>query len=71
MSLSSNSTKRFFERLMMKQIRRLALKSVFGIGVFMDYAWLKYNEAVNLRLIARGVAGHLPVGRVREELYLV
>ena len=56
---------------MMKQIRRLALKSVFGIGVFMDYAWLKYNEAVNLRLIARGVAGHLPAGRVREELYLV
>ncbi len=62
---------RFFERLMMKHIRRRALGSVFGIGVFMDYAWLKYNEAINLRLIARGVAGHLPAGRVREELYFV
>ncbi|MBI2435031.1 MAG: V-type ATPase subunit [Candidatus Hydrogenedentes bacterium] len=61
---------RFLERIVMHEIRRMARRDVFGLGVVMDFAWLKYNEAVNLRLIARGHAGHLPVGRVREELNL-
>jgi V/A-type H+-transporting ATPase subunit C len=61
---------RRFDRLVATQLRRLALNDPFGIGVVMDYVWLKYNEGVNLRLIARGLAGSVPVGRVRDELFL-
>lgn len=62
---------RTFDRLVATQLRRLALRDVFGIGVVMDYVWLKFNEGVNLRLIARGLAGSVPMGRVREELFLL
>jgi len=62
---------RMFDRLVATQLRRLALRDVFGIGVVMDYVWLKFNEGVNLRLIARGLAGSVPMGRVREELFLL
>lgn len=62
---------RFFERVLMKNVRQSARNNVFGIGVMMDFAWLKYNEVVNLRLIARGLAGNLPKGRVRDEMYAV
>ena len=61
---------RYFERLLMHTLTRLARGNVFGIGVMMNYVWLKYNEVVNLRLIARGVAGSIPKGRVRDEIYL-
>jgi len=62
---------RFIERLLMRSVRQSARSDVFGIGVMMDYVWLKYNEVTNLRLIARGLAGNLPPGRVRDELYAV
>jgi len=62
---------RFFERVLMKNVRQSARNSVFGIGVMMDFAWMKYNEVVNLRLVARGLAGNLPKGRVRDEMYAV
>lgn len=62
---------RFFERVLMKHVRQSARNNVFGIGVMMDYVWMKYNEVINLRLIARGLAGNLPAGRVRDELYSV
>lgn len=62
---------RFFERVLMKNVRQSARNNVFGIGVMMDYVWMKYNEVINLRLIARGLAGNLPAGRVRDELYSV
>ena len=60
---------RYFERLLMKNLLKLSRRDVFGIGVMMNYVWLKYNEVINLRLIARGLAGSIPVGRVRDELY--
>ncbi|MDP2322898.1 MAG: V-type ATPase subunit, partial [Gammaproteobacteria bacterium] len=62
---------RYFERVLMKNVRRSARNNVFGIGVMMDFAWMKYNEVVNLRLVARGLAGNLPKGRVRDEMYAV
>lgn len=62
---------RFFERVLMKNVRQSARNNVFGIGVMMDFVWMKYNEVVNLRLIARGLAGNLPAGRVRDEMYFV
>ena len=62
---------RYFERFIIKALRDMARKDIFGLGVVMNYAWLKYNEIINLRLIARGLAGNVPVGRVREELYFL
>jgi len=60
---------RYFERIMMREIRKRSRAQVFSLAVLIDYVWLKYNEVVNLRLIARGLSGSLPVGRVKEELY--
>jgi vacuolar-type H+-ATPase subunit C/Vma6 len=60
---------RMLDRLLMRQMRRFARRDGFGIGVLMDYVWQKYNECINLRLVARGLAGNLPVGRVRDELH--
>lgn len=62
---------RYFERVLMQQLYRMALQSPFGIGVAMNYVWLKYNEVINLRLIAHGLHGNVPEGRVRDELYFV
>lgn len=59
---------RLFERVLMNELRKLAIREPLGLGVVMDFAWRKYNEGINLRLVARGLAGHLPAGRVREEL---
>lgn len=59
---------RLLELAMLAKLKRGAVKEVLSIAVLMHYAWLKYNEAVNLRLIARGQARHLPSGRVREEV---
>jgi V/A-type H+-transporting ATPase subunit C len=59
---------RLFERVLMNELRKLAVSDPLGLGVVMDFAWRKYNEGINLRLVARGLAGHLPPGRVREEL---
>ncbi len=60
---------RYFERLLIKGLLKLSRRDVFGIGVMMNYVWMKYNEVINLRLIARGLAGSIPMGRVRDELY--
>lgn len=60
---------RYFERLLMRGLLKLSRRDVFGIGVMMNYVWLKYNEVINLRLVARGLAGSIPLGRVRDELY--
>lgn len=60
---------RYFERMLMRGLLKLSRRDVFGIGVMMNYVWLKYNEVINLRLIARGLAGSIPMGRVKDELY--
>jgi vacuolar-type H+-ATPase subunit C/Vma6 len=60
---------RHFDRVLVTRMRHLAHQRVFGIGLMMHFVWLKHNEIVNLRLVARGLAGNLPAGRVREELY--
>lgn len=60
---------RYFERFLIRMLHQFAQRDIFGIGVPMEYAWLKFNETVNLRLVARGLSGNVPEGRVREELY--
>lgn len=59
---------RLFEGRLISEIRTMARTNIFSIAVLMLYAWLKYNEVLNLRLIARAVSRHLPLDRVREEL---
>jgi len=58
---------RMFEQLLAKELRRMARTHVMTLAPLMYYAWLKYNEVINLRLIARG-EGRLPRGRIREEM---
>lgn len=59
---------RMFEQLLLKELRRMARVHVMTLAPLMHYAWLKYNEVINLRLIARGEVRHLPRGRIREEM---
>lgn len=62
---------RLLEGAIVRELRRMATARVLSLAVLMYYAWLKNNEVVNLRVIARGEARHLPRGRVREELMYV
>jgi ATP synthase A1 C subunit len=59
---------RQFDRILMNALHQAMRTNVMSIAVLMHYAWLKYNEVVNLRLIARGAASRLPRGKVREEM---
>jgi V/A-type H+-transporting ATPase subunit C len=59
---------RMFELVIIRHLGRDARIHFLSIATLMQYAWLKHNEAVNLRLIARGEANNLPRGRVREEM---
>jgi V/A-type H+-transporting ATPase subunit C len=63
-----SALERLFEARLIAEVRTMARTNIFSIAVLMLYAWLKYNEVLNLRLIARAVARHLPQDRVREEL---
>lgn len=59
---------RQFDRIILNALRLAMRTNVMSIAVLTHYAWLKYNEVVNLRLIARGAASRLPRGKVREEM---
>ncbi|MDZ4858683.1 MAG: V-type ATPase subunit [Candidatus Hydrogenedentes bacterium] len=59
---------RHFDVLIIRYLRHEMHARVMSFAVLMHYAWSKYNEAVNLRLIARGVAANLPLGKIREEM---
>src|SRR5438552_2511586 len=49
----------------------LYLQDPLGIDVVIAYLAMKYNEVVNLRLIARGKALGIPRDRVRKEMAVV
>ena len=59
---------RMFEQQLARELRRMARRHGMTLAPLMYYAWLKYNEVVNLRLIARGGTRHLPRWRIREEM---
>ncbi len=59
---------RMFEQLLLRELRALARTRAMTLAPLMYYAWLKYNEVINLRLIARGGLRQLPRGRIREEM---
>jgi len=62
---------RMFERELLKKMRKAARLNALSIAVFMEFAWLKYNEVINLRLIARGDKRFVPISRIREEMVYV
>ncbi len=59
---------RMFDQFVIRRLRRMARDHVLSVAVILGYVWLKYNEVINLRLIARGHLRHLPRGRVHEEI---
>jgi vacuolar-type H+-ATPase subunit C/Vma6 len=59
---------RMFELAFLQQLKRAAQQEPIGLAVLMRYAWLKYNEVMNLRMIARGADIHLSPDRIREEM---
>lgn len=59
---------RMMELMMIQFLGRMSRERIMTTAILMYFAWLKYNEVINLRMIARGEARHLPRGRVREEV---
>lgn len=59
---------RMMELVMIQFLGRMSRERIMTTAILMYFAWLKYNEVINLRMIARGEARHLPRGRVREEV---
>jgi ATP synthase A1 C subunit len=62
---------RIFEHAFIAQLSRLSRTRGMSIAILLLYTWLKFNEVINLRVIARGGAKHLPKGLVREEIMYV
>lgn len=62
---------RAFELAFMDKLRRAAQQKSIGMSLLMYFGWLKFNEVMNLRMIAQGVAVELPKDRVREEMIYV
>lgn len=62
---------RAFEQAFLGRLQRAAQHQGIGLAVLMHYAWLKYNEVMNLRMIARGLSVHLPKERIFEEVVYV
>ena len=59
---------RKFEHAFLDRLKRAAQHEGLGIAVLMWYAWLKYNEVMNIRMIARGLSVRLPKARVFQEV---
>lgn len=62
---------RAFEMALLEKLNRASQQSALSIAVLMRYTWLKYNEVMNIRMIARGAAVHLPKSRIQEEVVYV
>ncbi len=59
---------RQMEQVFLKRLSLAANLNSIGIAVLMRFAWLKYNEAMNIRMIARGQSIRLARARIEEEL---
>lgn len=59
---------RILHGLIITDLKKAARADGTGFAVLMHYTWLKFNELLNLRMIVRGRAAGLPVGRIQEEL---
>lgn len=66
-----SALERQFELKFIERLRRAVQRQNIGLASLLRYAWLKYNEVTNLRIIAHGVAAHLPKARLEQELLYV
>lgn len=66
-----SSLERQFELRFLERLRRASQKRSIGLAILLRYAWLKYNEVMNLRIIAHGLAVHLPKSRLEQEVLYV
>ncbi len=66
-----SSLERQFELKFIERLRRAVQRQNIGLASLLRYAWLKYNEVTNLRIIAHGLAAHLPKARLEQELLYV
>ncbi len=63
---------KFLEEIHIRKCVKMFYRgSPLGISVAIGYIWLKRNEFLNIRLIARGLAHGMPVNAIREELVFV
>jgi len=66
-----HSLELFLERLLIKKFVQMYRWDPLTIGVVIGYLWMKYNELVNLRLIARGKLFQIPSDILVKELLFV
>lgn len=59
---------RQFELKFLERLRRAVQREGVGLASLLRYAWLKYNEVMNLRIIAHGLAARLPKARLEQEM---
>ena len=59
---------RQMEHIFLKRLSLSANLGPIGVAVLMRFAWLKYNEATNIRMMARGQSIKLARARIEEEL---
>jgi ATP synthase A1 C subunit len=59
---------RAFEQAFMARLKRASQQHALSVSILMLFAWLKYNEVINVRMIARGMAIQLPKSRIEEEM---
>jgi V/A-type H+/Na+-transporting ATPase subunit C len=69
--LGFGQIERRFEQAFLQKLKRAAQQQSMGLAVLLRFAWMKYNEVINIRMIVRGRAVHLPADRIREELVYV
>ncbi len=50
---------------------RLSRLDPLSVGLIISYAWAKYNEGTNLRVVIRGKAVRMPEERIKEALVFV
>jgi len=66
-----SALERQFELKFLDKLRRAAQRQGIGLASLLRYAWLKYNEVTNLRIIALGLAARLPKARLEQEIIYV
>lgn len=59
---------RAFDIALLTRLRQGSQENPLGLAIMMRYAWLKYNEVINLRMIVHGIASNLPRERVMQEI---
>lgn len=59
---------RAFEGALLGRLKRASQQNPLSLAILMRFAWLKFNEVMNLRMIARGKDVNLPKQVIQEEL---